>query len=105
MSKINYYNSLKNNLKFGQLLIKDYLKLLTLVETMSTTSRKKFKAPFLAMNVFYFYSLLLPFIPLTESSYINENITVTSESSDHSRIAAHTCIMKMINKVLDLPEV
>ena len=61
MSKINYYNSLKNNLKFGQLLIKDYLKLLTLVETMSTTSRKKLKAQYLAMNVFLFLQLAVTF--------------------------------------------
>ena len=104
MSKINYYNSLKNNLKFGQLLIKDYLKLLTLVETMSTTSRKKLKAQYLAMNVFLFLQLAVTF-HTTNGKLVNENITVTSESSDHSRIATHTCIMKMINKILDLPEV
>ena len=33
---------------------------------------------------------------------INKDITVASEASNHSRIAAYTCIMKIINKVLDL---
>ena len=33
---------------------------------------------------------------------INKDITVASEASNHSRIAAYTCIMRIINKVLDL---
>ena len=33
---------------------------------------------------------------------IHKDITVASEASNHSRIAAYTCIMKIINKVLDL---
>ena len=33
---------------------------------------------------------------------INKDITVASEASNHSRIAAYTCIMKIINKNLDL---
>ena len=42
------------------------------------------------------------YLHATNGELKNKNITVASETSDHSGIAAHTCTMKIINKVLDV---
>ena len=42
------------------------------------------------------------YLRATNGELISESITVVSEASDHSRTATHTCITKIINKVLDL---
>ena len=39
----------------------------------------------------------------TNGGLVNKNISVTSEASDHSSRAVHTCVMKKNNEVLDLP--
>ena len=50
--------------------------------------------------LFDLYNLLLPSCHQWKAT--NENISMTSEASDHSRIAVHMGIMKIINEVLDL---
>ena len=55
--------------------------------------------------MFLFLQLAVTF-RVTNGKLVNEDITVTSEANDNFRIAAHTCLMKMFNKVLYLqPEV
>lgn len=46
------------------------------------------------------------YLRAANGEFVNENITETSEASDHSRIDADTCVMKVITEVLDLhPEI
>ena len=91
-----YYNSLKKKLKFGQLLLN-----VDCSETYVKQDQQEIQSVYFGHKCFSIFTACC-YLRATNRELVNENITVTSEASDNSRIAVHTCIMKIINEVLDL---
>ena len=64
---------------------------------METKNSKKIESAYFGHECFSDFTACC-YLRATNRELVNENITVTSEANDHSRIAAHTCIMKIINE-------
>ena len=91
-----YYNTLKTDLKPGQLLLNvDYS------ENYVNQEQQEIQSAYFGHDCFSIFTACC-YLRAANGDLINENITVTSEASEHSRISAHTCVMTIIEKVQDL---
>ena len=87
---------MKNNLKYEQLLIN-----VGCSENYVYQEQQEIQSACFGHECFSIFAACC-YLRATNGELVNENITVTSEANDNSRIAVHTCIMKIINEFLGL---
>lgn len=68
---------------------------------MSIKNSKKIQSAYFGHECFSIFTACC-YLRATNGELVNENITVTSEASEHSRISAHTYVMTIIEKVKNL---
>ena len=88
-----FYNYLKENLGDNEVLLQvDYS------ENYSNKDQQEIQSAYFGHNTFSIFTACA-YYRTTDGIVGNKNITVTSNATDHSRIAAHTCTMKVIEEL------
>lgn len=89
-----FYNNLKSTLKPSEILIHvDYS------ENYANKEQQEIQSAYFGHETFSIFTACC-YLRGPDQELINENITITSESSDHSRIAAHTCVLRVIEELM-----
>ena len=92
------YNQLKENLKTGEILLHvDYS------ENYVNKQQGEIQSAYFGHDSFSIFTACC-YLRDAEEKLVNENVVVVSEASDHSRIAAFTCINKVFNFVREKHE-
>ena len=90
-----FYNSLKENMGVGELLMHvDYS------ESYVNTQQQEIQSAYFGHSTFSIFTACC-YLRREDGKLVNENVTIVSEASDHSRIAAFTCINKVFNHIRD----
>ena len=90
-----FYNSLKENMGVGELLMHvDYS------ENYVNTQQEEIQSAYFGHSTFSIFTACC-YLKGEDGKLVNENVAVVSEASDHSRIAAFTCINKVFNHIRD----
>jgi len=88
-----FYNNVKDNLEENEVLIHvDYS------ENYSNKDQQEIQSAYFGHDTFSLFTACCYFRG-DNGETVSKNITVTSNATDHSRIAAHTCIMKVIEEL------
>ena len=88
-----FYNYLKENLGDNEVLLQvDYS------ENYSNKDQQEIQSAYFGHNTFSIFTACA-YYRTTDGIVGNKNITVTSNATDHSRIASHTCTMKVIEEL------
>ena len=75
-----------------------YLFMLTIARTTATNINKKSKNAYPAHNTFSIFTACCYFRG-DGGEVVSKNIMITCNATDHSRIAAHNCTMKVIEEL------
>ena len=90
-----FYNSLKENMGVGGLLIYvDYS------ENYVNNQQEEIQSAYSGHSTFSIFTACC-YLKGEDGKLVNKNVAVVSEASDHSRIAAFTCINKVFNHIRD----
>ena len=89
-----FYNNVKDNLEENEMLVHvDYSK------HYSNKDQEEIQSAYFGHNTFSIFTTCFYFRG-DDEEVVSKNITVTSNATDHSCIAAHTCTMKVIEELL-----
>ena len=89
-----FYNNVKDNLEENEMLVHvDYSK------HYSNKDQEEIQSAYFGHNTFSIFTTCFYFRG-DDEVVVSKNITVTSNATDHSCIAAHTCTMKVIEELL-----
>ena len=85
------YNALKNNLKENEIIVHvDYS------ENYNNKEQDEIQSAYFGHSTFSIFTACCYLLGV-DGNLINENFTITSEAPDHSRIAAYSCINRIVD--------
>ena len=88
-----FYNNLKENLERNSVLIHvDYS------ENYSNKEQQEIQSAYFGHETFSIFTACCYFLGV-DNKLTTKNVTITSEATDHSRIAAHTCVIRVLEEV------
>ena len=90
-----FYNSLKENMGVGELLMHDDYS-----ENYVNNQQEEIQSAYFGHSTFSIFTACC-YLKGEDGKLVNENVAVVSEASDHSRIAVFTCINKVFNNIRD----
>ena len=97
-----FYNNVKDNLEENEVLVDVVYR-----ENYSNKDQQEIQSAYFGHNILSIFMACCCFCG-DDREVVSKNITVTSNATDHSLIAAHTCNMKVIeelNKTIQIPKV
>ena len=97
-----FYNNVKDNLEENEVLVDVVYR-----ENYSNKDQQEIQSAYFGHNTFSIFMACCCFCG-DDGEVVSKNITVTSNATDHSLIAAHTCNMKVIeelNKTVQIAKV
>ena len=72
--------------------------MLTIARTIANKDQQEIRSAYFGHNTISIFTACCYFRG-DNGQVVSKNISVTSNATDHSRIAAHTCTMKVIEKL------